>query len=140
MALNIPALARGRAQPVGPTTGNYTTFAVTVDNLANSETPEFDFKMPCDVRIQAISTGAEAATAGSGLTVTVKNAGTDVVAAYTITTTPTENTLVTAERDLSKGDLLSVNISAAADASATGLTILITVEIVGFVQASLSND
>ncbi len=137
----MPAHLRGRGTQRGPMAGGYVTWAVTVDNIANSEDPEFSFVAPADLRIMEISTGAEAATAGSGLTMTAVNGSTSLVAAYTITTTPTVNAFASsAARDMSKGDLLHINIAAAADADATGLAVFITAYILGHVQADSADD
>lgn len=132
--------AQGRRSHGGPTSGGYVTWAVTVDNLANTETPEFDFVAPAALRIMEVSSGCE--TVGTtGATVAVVNGATSLVAAYTITATPTVNTLVASDaaRNMAKGDLLHVNLNATTGAL-TGVVVFITAYVRGHVNAEAVND
>lgn len=136
---DLPSHLIGRTNVPGPATGGYVTWAVTVDNLPNGEHPEFDFLAPADLRIMEISAGCETVTT-TGVTVTVVNGSTSLVAAYTFTNAPVALTLVSsAARDMDDGDILHVNLTAATGAI-IGVTVLITAFIKGHVYADSAND
>ncbi len=135
----LPDIHRdGRTSFSGPLQGGYVTFLVCNDNLANSETPEFEFVAPFDLRIMKISSTAEAVT--SDPTVRVQNAGTDLVAAVTITTGVTTHTLVAAQQNVAKDALINVLLSADSGDTATGTCVTITAYSRGHVFTDEAND
>ncbi len=128
----------GRGSSSGPMSGGYVCFTVAVDNLANSETPEFEIVAPFDMRIMKISTTAEAVTSDPTLTVT--NAGTDVVAAVNYTVAAIDHTLVAAQRNVAQDALLGVVLTADSGDAATGTCVTITAYARGHVFTDDASD
>jgi hypothetical protein len=119
-------------------TGGLVSWVVTVDNLANSETPEFEIVAHFPVRIVAVSTTAEAIT--SDPQIRVQNAGSDLVASIDFTVAKIDHTLVAAQQDVARGALINVLFSADAGDTATGATCTITGYATGHVSEDPAND
>lgn len=135
----LPGHARdGRGSFSGPLQGGYVCFTVCVDNIANSESPEFEIVAPFDMRIMKISSALEAVTSDPSLV--VQNAGTDLVAAVNLTVAAIDHTLVEAQRNVAKDALLNVAITADSGDAATGTCITITAYARGHVFTDDASD
>ena len=128
----------GRTSFSGPLQGGYVTFTVCVDNIANSESPEFEIVAPFDMRIMKITTALEAVTSDPVLI--VQNAGTDLVASINLTVAAIDHTLVAAQRNVAKDALLNVAIVADSGDAATGVCVAITAYARGHVFTDETND
>jgi len=128
----------GRTTFSGPLQGGYVTFLVTTDTIENSATPEFGIVAPFDMRVMEIQSLVD--TIGSDPTIQIQNNGTDVVAVVTLAITAINHTIVEAQRNVAKGDILNVLINADAGDSATGLCVTITCYARGHVYTDGASD
>ncbi len=160
-----PGLAIGRGAFSGPVIGGYAMFPYGPVTVAANGTDiiPIGFIAPCDLRLQAISYVLRTANTGTGHTLTFsKHASAFQTSGATalITTTPidldanlsgqvlpsgesgglTGITLVTAARNITKGECVFAVVTTDAAQAATDLSVLFVCTIVGFAQAESIRD
>ena len=136
------------------TTGPYAVFTLTP--FAASATPggvttTFRLSLPFDCRVQEVSVATQSSSGGAARPSLQITDGTNNLLAGTAfgftsagasvaTPTSTAGTLVAAQRNRLKGDILQFAITSLASEAIVGCTIALTVQVTGFVAASEADD
>ena len=132
-------LLDGRGAFSGPLQGTYFTPIISTQCIEGPASPEFEISAPFDMRILKISTTCMSILAGTP-DIRVQNNGSDLVALTAFTVAAIDHTLVGAQRNVSKGDLLNVKLVAAAGEDVVGFTCTITGYSRGHVNVDEATD
>ncbi len=130
----------------GPVVGAYMTFTFGYDALANSEVRIYRIVAPCALRIMEVSHVTTTTT--SDPLIEIKTDGTDLIVAVAMaasataqTWTPTSSPgLVEAQRDVAKGDIILVTLTADSGDAVVDGTLVISCFTSGHVVALIAND